>query len=93
MMGDHSKSAIGTMFNTGTIIGVAANIFGAGFPRTLIPSFSWGGAPEFKTYNLEKAIKTAEIVMERRGIKMDKKYKDMMKKIYEITKKEREKIK
>ena len=93
IIGDHTKTGIGTILNTGTIIGVSCNIFGEGFPPKYIPSFSWGGAPEFKTYNLEKAIKTAEIVMERRGIKMDKKYKDMMKKIYEITKKEREKIK
>jgi UDP-N-acetylglucosamine diphosphorylase/glucosamine-1-phosphate N-acetyltransferase len=66
-MGDHSKCGINTMFNTGTIVGVHANIFGGGFPRTFIPSFSWGGAAGWKTYRLEKAFETATRMMERRG--------------------------
>ncbi len=70
IMGDHSKSGINTMFNTGTVVGVAANIFGDGFPRTFIPSFSWGGAAGFITHQLKKAIETAEIVMQRRQIKL-----------------------
>lgn len=41
MMGDHSKCGINTMFNTGTVVGVSANIFGSGFPRNFVPSFSW----------------------------------------------------
>ena len=56
IMGDHSKSAINTMFNTGTVVGVSANIYGANFPRNFVPSFSWGGALGFKTYTLSKAI-------------------------------------
>jgi UDP-N-acetylglucosamine diphosphorylase/glucosamine-1-phosphate N-acetyltransferase len=67
MMGDHSKSGINTMFNTGTVVGVAANIFGGGFPPKFIPSFSWGGADGFVVYQYEKAIETAERVMQRRG--------------------------
>jgi len=67
MMGDHSKCAINTMFNTGTVVGVAANIFGAGFAKNFIPSFSWGGIQNSTTHSFEKAIKTAKIVMERRG--------------------------
>lgn len=68
IMGDHSKSGINTMFNTGTVVGVAANIFGDGFPRTYIPSFSWGGSAGFITHQLKKALETAEIVMQRRHI-------------------------
>jgi hypothetical protein len=65
-MGDHSKCGINTMFNTGTVVGVSANIFGPGFPEKFIPSFSWGGAGGFTTYKLEKALKTAALVMERK---------------------------
>jgi UDP-N-acetylglucosamine diphosphorylase/glucosamine-1-phosphate N-acetyltransferase len=68
IMGDHSKSAINTMFNTGTVVGVSSNIFGEGFPRQFIPSFSWGGASGFKKYNLEKAIEVARQVCERRNV-------------------------
>lgn len=66
IMGDHSKSAINTMFNTGTTIGISANIFGAGFPRNIIPSFSWGGAAKTIPYRLDKALETMERVMARR---------------------------
>ncbi|MFK7934966.1 MAG: GlmU family protein [Saprospiraceae bacterium] len=67
IMGDHSKVGIGVTFNTGTVVGVSCNIFGAGFPRNFIPSFSWGGAAGFKTYRNDKAMDTAERVMQRRG--------------------------
>jgi len=67
MMGDHSKCGINTMFNTGTVIGVSANIFGSGFPRNFIPSFSWGGASGFSTYLTSKAFEVANVVMSRRG--------------------------
>lgn len=68
IMGDHSKCGINTMFNTGTVVGVSANIFGDGFPRNFIPSFSWGGAQGFTDYKIDKALETAQKVMERRGI-------------------------
>jgi UDP-N-acetylglucosamine diphosphorylase/glucosamine-1-phosphate N-acetyltransferase len=68
MMGDHSKSGINTMFNTGTVVGVSANIFGAGFPDKHIPSFSWGGAEGFVDFKLEKAIELAQRVYERRKL-------------------------
>jgi UDP-N-acetylglucosamine diphosphorylase/glucosamine-1-phosphate N-acetyltransferase len=70
IMGDHSKCAISTTFNTGTVVGVSANIFGPGFPRNFIPSFSWGGHQGFTTYDVKKAIETAKLVMERRGVKL-----------------------
>lgn len=71
IMGDHSKCGINTMFNTGTVVGVSCNIFGAGFPRNFIPSFSWGGASGITEYQLQKAIETASKVFARRGKDFD----------------------
>lgn len=66
IMGDHAKCGINTMFNTGTVIGVSANVFGSGYPRNFIPSFSWGGDQKYTTYTLEKALDTARAMMKRR---------------------------
>jgi len=71
LMGDHAKAGINTMFNTGTVVGVGANVFGAGFPRQFIPSFSWGGAAGFETFRLDKFAEVAERVMGRRGLAYD----------------------
>ncbi|MDC6355039.1 MULTISPECIES: GlmU family protein [unclassified Robiginitalea] len=68
MMGDHSKTAINTMFNTGTVIGVNCNIYVPGFPRNFVPSFSWGGASGFSTYQPAKAFEAARVMMARRGV-------------------------
>jgi len=89
MMGDHSKCGINTMFNTGTVVGVAANIFGAGFPRTFIPSFSWGGAAGFETFKLPKVTEVAERVMSRRQLAYDATEQAIMQHVYENTTKER----
>jgi UDP-N-acetylglucosamine diphosphorylase/glucosamine-1-phosphate N-acetyltransferase len=67
IMGDHTKVGINVMFNTGTVVGVCANIYGSGFPRNFIPSFSWGGANLYTTFALEKTFEVAEAVMNRRG--------------------------
>lgn len=69
-MGDHSKCAINTMFNTATVVGVSANIFGGGFPEKFIPSFSWGGAEGFTTFNLNKSKEAANAMMQRRGLEL-----------------------
>ena len=66
IMGDHSKSAINTMFNTGTIVGVCSNIFGSGFPRNFVPSFSWGGNKGFTEYNIDKVFEVNKKVMKRK---------------------------
>jgi len=71
IMGDHSKSGINTMFNTGTVVGVNSNIYGAGFQRNFVPSFSWGGTHGFVDFELNKAIKIAKAVYKRRGIAFD----------------------
>lgn len=85
MMGDHSKSGINTMFNTATVVGVSANIYGGGFPRNFVPSFSWGGSEKWTTYQIKKAFEVAEKVMERRNIKFTDLDKEILKNIFELS--------
>jgi len=87
MMGDHSKCGINTMFNTGTVVGVSANIFGSGFPRNFVPSFSWGGATGFTTYVTKKAFETARLVMSRRNVEFDENEAAILEHIFEESKK------
>ena len=91
MMGDHSKCGINTMFNTGTVIGVSANIFGAGFPRNFIPSFSWGGVAGFTTYHMNKVIEVAKVVMKRRALELSQLDKNILQHVFETTSKFRTK--
>jgi UDP-N-acetylglucosamine diphosphorylase/glucosamine-1-phosphate N-acetyltransferase len=86
MMGDHSKCGINTMFNTGTVVGVSANIFGSGFPRNFVPSFSWGGSKGFVTYNTNKAFEVAKVVMERRNEAFTELDKVILEHVFEETK-------
>jgi UDP-N-acetylglucosamine diphosphorylase/glucosamine-1-phosphate N-acetyltransferase len=86
MMGDHSKCGINTMFNTGTVVGVSANIFGSGFPRNFVPSFSWGGNGGFVTYLTKKAFEVAEIVMARRNVEFTDQDKAILEHVFEETK-------
>ena len=85
MMGDHSKCGINTMFNTGTVVGVSSNIFGAGFPRNFVPSFSWGGSAGTQTYLTKKAFEVAEIVMKRREIEFSDDDKAILEHVFEET--------
>ncbi|MEM7572688.1 MAG: GlmU family protein [Bacteroidota bacterium] len=85
IMGDHSKTAINCMLNTGTVVGVSANVFGDGFPRPFIPSFSWGGASGKTTYKLDKALATAERVMQRRGQEISPAYAHILKEVFQLT--------
>lgn len=85
IMGDHSKCGINTMFNTGTVVGVSANIFGAGFPRQFVPDFAWGGASGFITYKPDAACKTAALVMPRRKREFDETEKAIMLAVFEAT--------
>ena len=89
MMGDHSKSGINTMFNTGTVVGVCANVFGADFPKKHIASFTWGGASSMEEFQLDKAFEVAEKMMERRKIPFTEIEKDILKYIFTQTKKYR----
>ena len=87
MMGDHSKCGINTMFNTGTVVGVSANIFGSGFPRNFVPSFSWGGSSGLSTYLTKKAFEVAKVVMERRHVEFTEQDKAVLEHVFEETKK------
>lgn len=89
IMGDHSKCGINTMFNTGTVVGVSCNIYGAGFPRNFVPSYSWGSSSGFMEYQFNKAVDTAQRVFARRGIEMDEVEKDILKYVYEQTESQR----
>lgn len=92
IMGDHSKCGINTMFNTGTVVGVNANIFGGGYPRNFIPSYSWGGSNQMIHYEFAKAIEVAQKVMARRDIILSEIDIKILKHIYDITETFREKI-
>lgn len=89
-MGDHSKSAINSMFNTGTVVGVSSNIFGSGFPPKYVPSFSWGAAGEtFTTFSIDRAIEVARRMMARRKIELTATEEKLFRKIFELTSPER----
>jgi UDP-N-acetylglucosamine diphosphorylase/glucosamine-1-phosphate N-acetyltransferase len=89
MMGDHSKTAINTMFNTGTVVGFSSNVFGAGFPPKYIPSFGWGGNESMKEYKLAKALETAKAVFARREKDFKKEDELLFETIYNLTKENR----
>ena len=88
-MGDHSKAGVNTMFNTGTVVGVSSNVFGAGFPPKFSPSFSWGGPAGMTTYKLEKGLEVAERVMARRKIKLGPQEEKLFRKVFDLTREER----
>ncbi|MCF6348175.1 MAG: GlmU family protein [Flavobacteriaceae bacterium] len=90
MMGDHSKCGINTMFNTGTVVGVSANIYGGNFPRNFIPSFSWGGSAGFTTYKMDKVNEVATVVMKRKHIVYDEQENKILDHIFNDTKKYRD---
>lgn len=83
LMGDHSKCGINTMFNTGTVVGVCANIFGEGFPQNFVPSFAWGGAGGFSTYKFDKVLKTIALVFSRRKKTLSQTEKEILMEVYE----------
>ncbi len=85
IMGDHSKCGIDTMFNTGTVVGVNVNVFGSGFQRNFIPSFTWGGAGRHADYNLQKALEVAKAVYSRRNVIFDETEKQLLSDVYRMT--------
>lgn len=89
MMADHAKCGINTMFNTGTVVGVAANVFGGGFPRQFIPSFAWGGSHGFTTYIFDKACEVAERMKNRRGLAVSEDERNLFAHIFNVSKKYR----
>ena len=91
IMGDHSKCGINTMFFTGTVVGVSANIFGSGFPRNFIPSYSWGGAAGFTIYQMKKVIEVAKVVMKRRDLELSETDISILQHVFDETSKFRAK--
>jgi len=89
-IGDHSKSGINSMFNTGTVVGVCCNIFGTDFPPKYVPSFSWGGSKSLTTYDLERCMKVAEKAMERRKRVLTPAGRKLMERVFELTREERQ---
>jgi UDP-N-acetylglucosamine diphosphorylase/glucosamine-1-phosphate N-acetyltransferase len=86
IMADHSKCGINTMFNTGTVVGVSANVFGAGFPRNFIPDFSWGGPQGYETYDIKKVFGTAQKVFSRREHReFDENERNILTGVFELT--------
>jgi UDP-N-acetylglucosamine diphosphorylase/glucosamine-1-phosphate N-acetyltransferase len=86
IMADHAKCAINTMFNTGTVVGVSANVFGAGFPRNFVPDFSWGGPQGYETYSIKKALETTEKVFARRDHRsFNDIERNLLKTVFELT--------
>jgi UDP-N-acetylglucosamine diphosphorylase/glucosamine-1-phosphate N-acetyltransferase len=85
VMGDHSKCGINTMFNTGTVVGVSCNVFGAGFPRNFIPDFSWGGAQGLSEYTFDKAMATADRVMDRRSLALTPAHRAILSEVHAKT--------
>ena len=83
LMGDHSKCSIGTMFNTGTTIGVCCNLFGAGFHPRMVPSFCWGGQDRYSTYRFEKAVHVAQITAARRNRDFGEMERELLKRVYD----------
>jgi UDP-N-acetylglucosamine diphosphorylase/glucosamine-1-phosphate N-acetyltransferase len=84
LVGDHTKFGINTMVNTGTIIGILANIAGSGFPPKFIKSFTWNiYGRDVTKYKIEEALDTAKIVMGRRGLKMSKQYENLIRSMFE----------
>lgn len=89
MMGDHSKCGINSMFNTGTVVGVSCNIFGTGYPRNFVPSFSWGGSSGMTTYQTKKVFEVACLVLERRKMEFTKEDEAILEHVFEETSKYR----
>ena len=89
IMADHAKCGINTMFNTGTVVGVSANVFGAGYPRNFIPDFAWGGAQGFEVYSVKKMFETAELVYSRRNRPFDEVEQELLRTVFALTEKYR----
>lgn len=89
IMADHAKAGINTMFNTGTVVGVSANIFGGDFPPKFIPSFSWGGAQWLRTFTFDKSLEVAQKMMERRGLSLSDADINILKTVFEREEKNR----
>ena len=88
-MGDHSKTGINVMFDTGTVVGVSCNVYGSGLPPKFVPSYSWGEKGSMTVYKLENGLETARRVMARRNVTMSQAYEKMFREVFQITEQQR----
>ena len=91
MMGDHSKTGINVMFDSGTVVGVSCNVYGAGLPPKFVPGFSWGDGKSLSVYDLEKGLETARRVLLRRDITMTDAYERLYRHVFAATRSSRKK--
>lgn len=89
IMGDYSRCAINTSFNSGTVVGVGSNIFGSGFPRNFVPSFVIGGPQGYKVNGLKPVEKVAKMAMSRRNVEFNNSDSIILNEVFEVTKKYR----
>jgi UDP-N-acetylglucosamine diphosphorylase/glucosamine-1-phosphate N-acetyltransferase len=85
LMGDHTKTGINTLFNTGTVVGFNCNIFSSEMPAKFVPSFSWGHGEHMTAYDVDKAMNTAAVVMERRRVKFTAAHQQLFRRIHEMS--------
>jgi UDP-N-acetylglucosamine diphosphorylase/glucosamine-1-phosphate N-acetyltransferase len=90
-MGDHAKTGINVMFDTGTVVGISSNVYGAALPPKFVPSFSWGEGRSLTVYELDKAVETARRMMMRRDVDISPAYERLMRKLFDVTREERRK--
>ena len=89
IMGDHSKSAINTTFNTGTVVGAFCNVWGEGIADKHLPSFTWGNRASGEIHQLDKALETAERVMKRRQVEMTEEMRNVISDMFSKTESDR----
>jgi hypothetical protein len=88
-LGDHVKTGIGTMINTGTVVGAGSNVFGGVMPPTYVPPFSWGSGDDLAEYRLEKFLEVAEATMGRRGVVLTASARELLRRAWEESRPER----
>lgn len=88
-LGDHVKTGIGTVLNTGTVIGAGSNVFGGLMPPTVVPPFSWGAGNTLTTYRFDKFVETAEAAMARRDQALTPGVRRILAEAWEATRAER----
>ncbi|NNM06304.1 MAG: hypothetical protein HKO65_14530, partial [Gemmatimonadetes bacterium] len=88
-LGDHVKTGIGTLLNTGTVVGAGSNIFGGQMPPSYVPPFSWGVGAELTEFRLDKFLEVAVRAMARRGEALDESMASVLERAWEDTRSQR----
>jgi hypothetical protein len=85
MMGDFSRTGIGTLINTGAVIGVCCHLFGSGLSPAWLPSFTWGGSGGFTEYRLREALRDATAWQQLKGKMLENAEKDILTHVFNHT--------